>query len=208
MRNMSSKTIVVGALLGAIVAPAAAAQVSATARPQVTAPVQPPTGPQAQASPDYVIGLEDVIGVLFWRDETMSGDFVVRPDGKISLPLLNDVEVVGLSPEQLRAKLIGLAKNFVEEPNVTVVVRQINSRKVFITGQVTRPGSFSIAAPTTVLQLIALAGGLAEFAAGDQIAVIRPGRKEPLKFNYENIRKGKGLEQNIELKPGDTVIVP
>jgi polysaccharide biosynthesis/export protein len=198
-------TIAVCGLL-ACAAPALA-QTPAAARPQSATDAPTPTGPQAVLPPGYVIGLEDVIGVLFWRDETMSGDFIVRPDGRISVPLLNDIEVVGLTPEQLRTKLLDLAKKFVEEPNVTVVVRTINSRKVFITGYVARPSSYPLTAPTTVLQLIALAGGLTEYANRQEITIIRPGHKEPFIFNYDEIRKGRNLQQNIELRAGDTVIV-
>jgi polysaccharide export outer membrane protein len=172
-----------------------------------SAPPQP-AGPQATVPQGYVIGLDDVLGVLFWRDETMSGDFIVRPDGRISLPLLNDIDAVGLTPEQLRIQLLERAKKFLEEPSVTVVVRQINSRKVFVTGQIARPGSFPLTAPTTVLQLIALAGGLTDFADGGSITIIRAGQKVPLKFNYNDVSRGRNLEQNVELKPGDTIVIP
>ena len=169
----------------------------------------PATAPQSGSlPPDYVIGTDDVLGVLFWRDETMSADVVVRPDGRISLPLLNDIDVAGQTPDQLRTRLMALTKQFVAEPNVTVIVRQINSRKVFITGQVTRPGPYPLTAPTTVLQLLALAGGMTDYANGKEIAIIRTGTPKPLRFNYEDVRKGKNAHQNIELKVGDTVVVP
>ncbi len=162
------------------------------------------------APPGYVIGPLDVLEVLFWRDKDLSAEVVVRPDGKISLPLLNDVAVTGMTPEQLRASLLVQAKKFVEDPSVTVVVRQINSRKVFITGQVTRPGSYPLTTATTVLQLLAIAGGLTEFADGKNVTILRQeaGKPQSLKFSYEDVRKGKKLEQNILLRVGDTVIVP
>ena len=190
---------------------ATVAQAQQPPQPAAQPPAQPAAaaaGPQVTPPADYVIGPEDKLGVLFWRDETMSAEVVVRPDGRISLPLLNDVQVAGMTPDALRLVLMAAAKKFVAEPSVSVVVREINSRKVFITGQVTRPGSYPLISPTTVLQLIAIAGGLSEFADSKKITIIRPGQKEPLKFNYEDVRKGKNLQQNVLLKIGDTVVVP
>jgi polysaccharide biosynthesis/export protein len=155
----------------------------------------------------YVIGLDDVVGVLFWREEGMDGDVRVRPDGRISLPLIGEMAVVGLTPTELRGRITQAAKQFIADPNVTVVVREINSRKVFITGMVARPNSYSLAAPTTVLQLIAIAGGLTDYANPADITIVRPGVAKPFSFHYNDVRKGKNLQQNIELKVGDTVIV-
>jgi len=181
----------------------------APAAPAAQAAAPAPQAPQATNAPqDYVIGPDDVLGVLFWRDQAMSSDVTVRPDGKITVPLLNDVQAAGQTPEGLRLQITELAKQFISEPNVSVVVRQMNSRKVFITGQVTRPGSYTISTPTSILQLIALAGGLAEYAERESITLIRPGQAQPLKFNYDEVSRGKKLEQNVILKVGDTVIVP
>ena len=166
------------------------------------------TGPQAALPSDYVIGPDDKLGVLFWRDTAMTAEVTVRPDGKISLPLINEVEVVGLTPEQLRTFLVGAAKKYIADPTVSVVVREIHSRKVFITGFVAHPGAYPLTTPTTVLQLIAIAGGVTDFADIKKITIIRNGLKEPLKFNYDDVRKGKNLQQNILLKVGDTVVVP
>jgi polysaccharide export outer membrane protein len=159
---------------------------------------------------DYVIGPNDQLLILFWREKDLSADVLVRPDGKISLPLLNDVQAGGLTPEQLRVKVTEAAQRFVEDPNATVVVRQINSRKVFITGEVEKPGEYVLAGPTTVLQLIATAGGLKEYADREKIVVLRTenGREEALKFNYQQVVRQQNPKQNITLKPGDTVIVP
>jgi polysaccharide biosynthesis/export protein len=163
-----------------------------------------------QLPPDYVVGTEDVLGIVFWRERDMSADVVVRPDGKISLPLVNDVIVDGLTPDQVRERVTELAKRYIEDPSVTVVVRQINSRKVYITGNVERPGTFPLLRPTTVIQLIALAGGLKEFAnAGDIVLVRTEGSKQQtFTFNYDQLKNRKNLSQNIFLKPGDTIIVP
>lgn len=160
--------------------------------------------------PGYVIGPEDVLQVLYWREKELSAEVTVRPDGMISLPLLNDVQVAGLTPEQLRDKVTEGAKRFIEDPSVNVVIKEIRSRKVFITGQVARPGAYALTSPTTVLQLIAMAGGLSEFADQNGITILRTenGRPVSLPFRYKDVVKRKNLKQNIELKPGDTVIVP
>ena len=159
----------------------------------------------------YVIGPEDVLNVVFWRNQEMSGDFIVRPDGQISMPLLNDVQAAGLTPDQLRESVTKAATKFLEgEPTVTVVVKAINSRKVTITGQVQKPGAYPLIAPMTVLQLISVAGGLHEFADAKKILIVRTEKGRPVsyKFNYKDVSQGKNLNQNIELKPGDSVIVP
>lgn len=159
---------------------------------------------------DYVIGPEDVLSIVFWRDESMTADVVVRPDGKITLPLINDVQAAGLKPEELRVRVTELASKLVESPNVMVRVREIKSRKVFITGMVSHPANYPLVGPTTVLQLIATAGGLLEYAKTKDIRIVRTenGRQVAYRFNYNDVRKGESLNQNIELKPGDTIIVP
>ena len=122
---------------------------------------------------DYVIGPDDVLGVVFWRDTDMSGDVTVRPDGNITLPLLRDIKAAGLRPDELREQIQKAASKFIEDPNVTVVVRQINSRNVFITGNVARPGPYPVSGHMTVLQLISVAGGLTEFADAKKIMIMR-----------------------------------
>jgi polysaccharide export outer membrane protein len=147
---------------------------------------------------------------VFWRDKDMSGDVVVRPDGKISLPLLNEIQAAGYTPEQLRVRLTDAAKKFVEEPNATVVVQEILSRNAYITGNVAKPGTYSVSANLTVLQLIALAGGLQEYADAKHIVIVRAedGRQQFRQFNYQDVVKQKHPDQNILLQPGDTVVVP
>jgi polysaccharide export outer membrane protein len=178
-----------------------------TSPPQTT----PPAVSGVALPADYVIGPDDALGVLYWREPNMSVEqVVVRPDGMITLPLLNEVKAAGFTTEQLRTQVTELAKKFVEEPSITIVVRQINSRKVFITGQVARPGPYPINSPITVLQLITTAGGLLEFAKGKEIKILRNegGRVQLIKFNYQDVIRGKNLPQNIELKPGDQIVVP
>jgi polysaccharide export outer membrane protein len=126
------------------------------AKPAVPEGVTPP--------PDYVIGAEDVLSIVVWREKELSAEVTVRPDGKVTLPLLNDVDAAGLTPEQLRQQLTTAATRYVADPIVTVLVRAINSRKVYITGEVRNPGIYPLVAPTTVLQLIARAGGTNENA--------------------------------------------
>jgi polysaccharide export outer membrane protein len=160
--------------------------------------------------PGFVIGPDDILNIVYWREKELSSEVVVRPDGMISLPLLNDIRAQGLTPEELRLALTTAASKFVEEPTVTVVVKSINSRKVFVTGQVGKPGPYPLGGPTTVVQILSTAGGLAEYAKKSKIMVLRTegGKSIALPFNYEEVMQGKRLQQNIELKPGDTVVVP
>jgi polysaccharide export outer membrane protein len=177
-------------------------------------PSKPDAPPAAQAPvaapPGYVIGADDVLSIVFWFEKDMSGEVIVRPDGKISLPLLNEVQASGLTPEQLRASLQEAAQKYVEDGTVAVLVKAINSRKVFITGEVAKPGAYPLAGPTTVLHLIAMAGGLGEYADEGKIVVLRTDNGKPVsyRFNYNDVLNRRNVEQNIELKPGDTVVVP
>jgi polysaccharide biosynthesis/export protein len=158
----------------------------------------------------YVIAADDVLGVMFWREKDLSVDVQVRPDGKITLPLLNDMQAAGLTPDQLREQITAAANKYVEDPSVTVLVRAMNSRRVFITGNVNKPGQYPLAGPTTVVQLIAMAGGLQEYADKSKIVVMRTenGQQVAQKFNFKDVLDRKNLKQNVELRPGDTVIVP
>jgi len=164
----------------------------------------------AALPPGYVIGVQDVLSVVFWREKDMSSDVTVRPDGKISLPLINEIQAAGYSPEQLRAKIDEAASKFVEEPNASVVVKEIRSRNVFITGAVNKPGTIPLMNNMNVLQLIAIAGGLQEYSDSKNIVIIRMenDRQQYHKFNYRDVISQKHLEQNITLRPGDTVVVP
>jgi polysaccharide biosynthesis/export protein len=167
-------------------------------------------GTGVSTPPDYVIGPDDVLTITFWREKDLSTDVVVRPDGKISLPLLNEIPAAGLTPDQLRKQLTEAANRFVEDPTPSVVVKAINSRKVFITGQVLKPGMYALPAQMTVLQLISIAGGLQEYADHVNISIVRTenGRQTAYRFNYQDVIKRRNFKQNIELKPGDTVVVP
>jgi len=196
------------AVLAQAPAPALAANAAASAPAAAAAAIVPvrPATPNG-----YVIGVDDVLSILFWRDKDLSApDITVRPDGKVTLPLLNDVQAAGLTPEQLRDTVLDAARKYVEDPNPTVIVKEIKSRKVFITGQVEKPGPYPLNGTVTVLQLIATAGGLRDFADGKNISVIRvrDSKQAVFEFNYQDLLKKRYLSQNIELTPGDTVVVP
>jgi polysaccharide biosynthesis/export protein len=197
------------AVLAQAPVPALAANAAAAAAPATAAAAGVPVRP---ATPNgYVIGVDDVLSILFWRDKDLSApEITVRPDGKVTLPLLNDVQAAGLTPEQLRDTVLDAARKYVEDPNPTVIVKEIKSRKVFITGQVEKPGPYPLNGTVTVLQLIATAGGLRDFADGKNISVIRvrDGKQSVFEFNYQDLLKKRYLSQNIELAPGDTVVVP
>ena len=184
-----------------------AGSIYAQDRPTSYAPVVPPN---TVVPKGFLIGPEDVLAVHFWRDQEMSGDVTVRPDGMITLPLVGDIRAAGLTTELLKIQIEQAASRLLTEPNVTVAVKEINSRKVFITGEVGKPGPYPLSGPRTVMQIIAVAGGLLEYADKDNIVVLRTvnGQQKSYKFRYSDVSKGRGLEQNIELQPGDTVVVP
>jgi polysaccharide export outer membrane protein len=189
-------------------ATAAAALAQSTTQPpsknaQTPAPVATPI------SADYVIGVDDVLVVVFWKEKDLSGEVVVRPDGKISLPMLNDVPAAGLTPEQLAKVVEKVAIKYVRDPGATVIVKAINSRKVYVVGEVGRPGTFPLANEMTVLQAIAEAGGFLEHADKGDVVVVRKeqGKERRFKFNYNEVVRGKKTQQNIRLLPGDTILV-
>src|SRR5262245_32976263 len=163
--------------------PAYAQAKTPTQQPPATAAAPPPAvvRPADVAVPrNYVIGTDDLLGIVYWRDKEMSTDARVRPDGRISLPLINEVQAAGLTPEELQKKVTEESKRFMEDASITIVVREILSLKVFITGEVAKPGPYSLTSATTVMQLISLAGGLREYANGKNIMIMREERdKQP-----------------------------
>ena len=167
-------------------------------------PAPPPVAPA-----DYIIGPDDVISVVFWKERDLSADVVVRPDGKISLPMLNDVQAAGFKPEQLAEVVEKAALKYVRDPQATVIVKEIRSRKITVIGQVSRSGSFPLSTGMTVLQAIGEAGGFTEDANKSDIVVVRleNGAERRYKFNYNDVVKGKNTQQNIRLLPGDTILV-
>ena len=168
-------------------------------------PKKPATG-----DPNYVIGAQDVLDINVWKEPDVSRVVPVRPDGKISLPLLNDVQAAGLTPDQLAAKVTEDLKKYVTNPQVTVIVTAINSQRVYILGEVTRPGAFPLLPGMTVLQALSSAGGFTQFAKVKSIFVRRlhDGKESKYLFNYKDVIGGKKPEQDILLKAGDTIVVP
>lgn len=162
-------------------------------------------------SDDYIIGAEDVLVINVWREPEISRTVPVRPDGKISLPLVGDLEASGLTPLKLRNIVAEKLKAYISNPEVSVIVQEVKSQDFFIIGEVSRPGAYPLGKPVTVLDAIALAGGFREFAKVKKIYVLRrmgDGSRVRLPFDYKAVIKGKNFNQNVELKPGDTVVVP
>jgi polysaccharide export outer membrane protein len=170
----------------------------------------PPAQEISANDSSYIIGPEDVLGISVWKEPEVSATVPVRPDGKISLPLLNDVQAAGLTPMRLMTDVTEKLKKFITDPRVTITVSTINSRRVYILGEVTRPGAFPLAPEMTVLQALTSAGGPTPYAKTAKMYVLRTqnGVQSKLAFNYKEVVKGNNTEQNIPLKPGDTVIVP
>jgi polysaccharide biosynthesis/export protein len=182
-------------------APASQQAAPATATESKPAAVVPKIDPKA-----YVIGPEDVISVNVWREPANSGQFVVRPDGRIAIPLVGEIQAAGLTPERLSAAIAEGLQKVMTHPEVTVGVERVNSKKYFIQGEINRPGAYSLAVPTSVLEALVNAGGFRDFANTKKIVILRG--TERLKFNYREVSKGKNMEQNIPLMPGDQIIVP
>jgi polysaccharide export outer membrane protein len=163
----------------------------------------------SNAAPDYVIGADDTLHISVWKEPELTETLPVRPDGKISMPLLNDVTAAGLTPLQLRDEITERLKKYIADPRVTVVVTGMNSRRVFATGEVLHTGPMTLLPHMTVLQALAQAG-FSQFANPKGIYLLRieKGKQQKIPFNYKEVVKGNHPEQNIELKPGDTIVVP
>lgn len=212
MRLTKMIRMVFAAAAIAVIAVPASAQV--TVRQGTPDGVKLPTPPPPAPPPSYTIGIGDVFGVTVLKEPTISGDVVVRPDGKISLPLGDDIAAVGLTVEQLRAAITKELTRFFTDPTVFVQAKAIVSRVVTIEGAVGKPGAYGLMGPMTISQLIAMAGGLQEFADSKNVMVIsgslkaKDGSPFTYKINYDDISKGKNVaKNNIELRPGDQVIV-
>jgi polysaccharide export outer membrane protein len=169
----------------------------------------PPDAP-SEVADEFIVGPEDVLNVIVWHEpELTENKVIVRPDGKIGLPLLNDVQAAGLTPKHLQENITEALKTFVTDPQVSVLVQEIHSQMVFIIGAVKAPGVYSIGGPTTVMELLVRAGGLVEFAKSDEIHIVRKeaGKPRRLIFNYKQFVEGKNYQQNVRLRSGDMVIV-
>jgi polysaccharide export outer membrane protein len=209
MRNAIS----VPALLALAVCGVLAAQQSAPEQQPPAAqtipdkPDPPKSAPAAPVDPkSYIIGAEDLISIRVWREPENSGQFVVRPDGKVSVPLVGEIQAAGLTPAKLSESIAESLQKVMVHPEVTVGVEKVNSKKYYIQGEVNRPGSYPLVIDTTVLEALVNAGGFRDFANTKKIVILRG--SERLKFNYHQVTKGNQMEQNILLKPGDQIIVP
>jgi polysaccharide biosynthesis/export protein len=180
---------------------------------------QPPAAAQAADSaaskaatddPNYIIGGQDVLDISVWKEPDVSRTVPVRPDGKISLPLLGDVQATGLTPLQLAAQITTGLNKFITSPQVTITVSQINSRRIYLLGEVARAGAYPLLPEMTFLQALSNAGGFTPFANSKKIYLLRQenGKQVKIFFNYKDAIAGKNPEQNILLKSGDTIVVP
>ena len=154
----------------------------------------------------YVIGPEDIINIKVWREADLSGPVAVRPDGKVTMPLIGDLQAEGLTPDRLGVQIKEALSEYYNSPDVTVSLYQVNSNKYFISGEVNRSGQFPLVVPTRVFDALSNAGGFRDFANKKKVVIVRGAQR--IKFNYEEVLKGKKLEQNIFLENGDTIIVP
>jgi len=167
------------------------------------------TASASAAGPDYVIGPDDVLHIAVWREADLSATLPVRPDGKISLPLLDDVQASGLTPKQLAESVTEKLRKYIADPRVTVVMTSINSKRIFMVGEVLHAGAMHMLPNMTVLQALSTAG-LNQFANTKRIYVLRTenGKQRKMPVNYRMLVKGEQIEQNYLLQPGDTIVVP
>ena len=181
---------------------------SASAKPAANRPegVNPPV----KVGKDYVIGADDVLDVSVWKEQDLTRTLQVRPDGKISMPLLGDVEAAGLTPSQLAQTVSDKLKRYLTAPQVTIILTQINSQRVYVTGEVTRPGAYPVLPGMTILQAITSAGGLTQFANAKKIFLMRDENHIQTKypFSYKEVLDGRKAEENLPVRAGDTIVVP
>ena len=205
---MTMRMLIWGSLL-CLAAGSASAQTAATSTPP-TSPAPPASAPGAGATAaDYRIGPEDVLDIAVWNNPAMSRTTPVRPDGMISLPLLNDIQAAGLTPMQLRGVITAKLTEYLPSPEVSVIVREVNHFKVSVLGEVKKPGRYDFKGQATVLEAIAMAGGLSDFAARSKIAILRNenGASRRIPVNYNKIVSASE-QGDIWLRPGDIVLVP
>lgn len=197
----------------ALAIPARAQVTPENQKPEKAAPSAPTGGAVTKSAtddPNYIIGAQDVLDISVWKEPEVSRSVPVRPDGKISLPLLNDVQAAGLTPTQLAAQITESLKKYVANPQVTVIVTTMNSQRVYMLGEVGRPGAYPLLPGMTILQALSSGGGFTQYANTKKIYLLRQvnGKQEKYPFNYKDAIAGKHAEQNIPLKAGDTIVVP
>jgi polysaccharide biosynthesis/export protein len=225
VRKPHRSTILLIVLYGALLAPAEssfAQNPSDGSQSQATqtasakgAPARSMDEPSAVVKPedksrDYVIGPDDVLDVSVWKEQDLTRSVQVRPDGKISMPLIGDVQAAGMTSGQLAKSIGDRLKKFLTAPQVTIILTQINSQKVYVIGEVTKPGSYPVLPGMTILQAISTAGGLTQFANTKKIFLMRNEDRTQAKypFNYKEVLDGRKAEENLPVKAGDTIVVP
>src|SRR5258706_7998781 len=185
-------------------------QTTQTASTSPTANRPEGVSPPAKVGKDYILGADDVLDVSVWKEQELTRSLQVRPDGKISMPLLGDVQAAGLTPGQLAQNVTDKLKKYLTAPQVTVILTQINSQRVYVTGEVTRPGAYPVLPGMTILQAISSAGGLTTFANSKKIFLMRDENHIQTKypFSYKEVLDGRKAEENLPVKAGDTIVVP
>jgi polysaccharide biosynthesis/export protein len=209
MNLMVRALIGVGVLLFSFAGAATGQTPSADAGSPVSQP-EPASGTKAHDA-SYVIGNDDHLAISVWKEPDLTKSIPVRSDGKISLPLVGEIQATGRTPLQLELDIANRLRNYVTVPEVTVIVEQINSKKYNILGEVGRPGSFPLTLSTTIMDAIASSGGFKDFAKKKDVYILRrnpDGTQSRLNFNYKDFIKGKNLSQNVKIEPDDTIIVP
>ena len=212
-RQNSCKLCLVATLIS-LLSPVLSGQAASDAKPLSNSGAQAPTsnaGPTAPHDSTFVIGNDDMLAINVWKEPDISRSVPVRSDGKISLPLVGEVQAAGSTPLKLEKDIAARLKSYIAEPEVTVIVQQVNSQKFNILGQINKPGSYPLTNSPTVLDAIAIAGGFRDFAKQKGIYVLRQnpdGTQSHLSFNYKEVVRGKNVSQNLKLQPRDTIVVP
>jgi polysaccharide biosynthesis/export protein len=206
-------SVIIALFLLGFAVPARAQEGGDDSRPAKPAAAQSSSTATTKAvtdDPNYIIGAQDVLDINVWKEIDLTRLVPVRPDGKISLPLLNDVMAAGLTPTQLATQITEGLKKYVTNPQVTVIVTQINSQRVYILGEVNRAGAYPLLPGMTMLQALSSAGGFTQFAKEKSIYLLRQvdGKQQKYPFNYKDVVAGRKSEQNTLLKAGDTIVVP
>ena len=206
MKYVSLQALVLGVVLVLVGTQSSRAQSGSGENP----PSDAGSGNKAHDA-SYTIGNDDVLAITVWKEPELTKSVPVRSDGKISLPLVGEMQATGKTPVQLEQDITEKLKNFITLPEVTVIVQQVNSRKYNVLGEVGKPGSYPLTATTTIMDAIATAGGFKDFAKKSGVYILRKtadGQESRLKFNYKEFIKGKDVAQNIRIEPNDTIIVP
>ena len=214
MTGLSVTAVVLTLCLSVLIAPAVAqdnpqaekppATVD-TAKPETVQPAKPMDVP-VSVDPGYTLGPDDVIVVRVWREPDLSGAMAIRPDGKITMPVINELKASGLTPTQLGQEISKALSTYVKNPQVIVSVQAVRSKRYFMSGEINRPGAYPLGTPTTIFEALTMAGGFREFANKKKVTIIRKDKR--YRFNWNEVVKGKNLQQNIHLENGDQIVVP